>query len=127
MKFNHSWFSYVYENKKSRFIGMAFNVFSEEKFYDILSSIEQEHKRAKHICYAYKINDNGVKVKVCSANEPKLIARNAILSVIDKTNNINIAIIVIRYFGGIKLGISKLYLAYMNASINALKQINTID
>lgn len=113
--------TFTLEIKKSKFIGISFFVDSVAKFEDILKQISIEHEDAKHICYGYKINDNGLKIKAYNSTEPKGTATIPILSSIEKMNAINIAIIVIRYFGKTKIGKSNLYRSYLKCSSESLK------
>lgn len=100
------------EIKKSKFIGLLFNVKNIEEVEDILLRLKKEHKKATHICYAYKIT-NGVEiVKFSDDGEPNGTAGKPILSVIEKRKITNVLICVIRYFGGIKLGAGGLVRAY---------------
>ncbi len=99
--------------KKSKFIGIIYNVTTEEEVKDILVSLKKEHKKAKHIPYAYKID---MKIKKSDDKEPANTAGGPILNIIEKKNLNNVLIVVIRYFGGIKLGAGGLIRAYAAAA-----------
>ena len=103
--------SYI-EIKKSKFYGYMFNVSCVSDVMTILENLKKDHKKATHICYAYKIVNNAEIVKFSDDGEPSGTAGKPILNVIEKKNLKNILICVIRYFGGIKLGANGLCRAY---------------
>lgn len=106
------------EIKKSKFIGYYYQVDNLEEIDSILDSLRKEHKKAKHLPYAYKING---QIKKSDDKEPSGTAGMPILNIIDK-NDLNYAlIVVVRYFGGIKLGAGGLARAYSNAAKEAIK------
>lgn len=104
---------------KSRFIGILMQVDNVEDINDILNNIKCEYKDATHYCYAYiidntkRFNDNG---------EPGGTAGMPILNVIEQNNLNHVLIVVVRYFGGIKLGAGGLVRAYSKISSECIKQ-----
>ena len=111
------------EIKKSKFISYAFsvkNVLDVEKF---LSQIKQENKKASHICFAYVISGKEFLIKAFDDKEPNGTAGKPILNVIQKQNKENIMVVVVRYFGGIKLGAGGLVRAYSKAANAALEKV----
>ncbi len=104
--------------KNSKFITLVYYSKNEEDVSNIMSSIKDEYKNASHYCYAYIIdnvkrsNDDG---------EPTGTAGIPILNVLEKNNLTNILCIVVRYFGGIKLGAGGLIRAYGKAVRETLK------
>ena len=109
---------YILEIKKSKFIGYYYQVESIEEIETILENLKKEHKKAKHFPYAYKING---QIKKSDDKEPSGTAGMPILNIIDR-NNLNYALIVIvRYFGGIKLGAGGLLRAYSNTAKECIK------
>lgn len=106
------------EIKKSKFIGYYYEVTSVEEVNTILDNLRKEHKKAKHFPYAYKING---QIKKSDDKEPSGTAGMPILNIIDR-NNLNYAlIVVVRYFGGIKLGAGGLLRAYSNTAKETIK------
>lgn len=99
--------------KKSKFIPKVYDVKTEEEALKIIEALRKEHKKAKHICYAYKI---GPLEKKNDDNEPRGTAGMPILNMIKLKNEDNILVVVIRYFGGIKLGSGPLLRAYHKAA-----------
>lgn len=105
------------ELMKSKFYSYAFPVKSVEEFKSLLEQIKKENGKAKHIVYAYKI---GPYTKSCDDREPKGTAGRPILELILKKNLNNIAIIVVRYYGGVQLGASRLLRTYLNSAVVAI-------
>ena len=87
--------------KKSKFVVYSFLIKTEEDVCLQLNLLKKEHKKATHICYAYNLFG---KYKCSDDGEPSGTAGNPILNVILKNNLTNCLIVVVRYFGGIKLG-----------------------
>ena len=102
---------------KSRFITYLYKVKNIVEIKNILLDLKKEYKDATHICYAYSIN--GSK-KAEDDGEPAHTAGIPILNVIDKNELNNILVVVVRYFGGIKLGAGGLTRAYSNSVSKAL-------
>ena len=109
------------EIKKSKFYGYSYKVTNQQQVLDILAKLKKEHKKATHICYAYKIVDGQEYVKFNDDGEPGGTAGRPILNVIEKKKLSNIVVFVVRYFGGIKLGAGGLVRAYTNCASDLLK------
>lgn len=101
-----------YEIKQSKFIGYLLEVDKHQDFLKSLNEIKALHKKAKHFCYAYKIFDQTQLAKAYDDGEPHGSAGIPIFSLLERKNLNNTAIIVVRYFGGIKLGKGPLLRAY---------------
>ena len=106
--------------KKSKFIAYYYEVSSVLEVKDILELLKKEHKKAKHIPYAFILENTAGK---SDDKEPSNTAGLPILNIIEKNNLNHVLIIVIRYFGGIKLGAGGLTRAYSNASKEVIKLI----
>lgn len=109
-----------FEVKKSRFITFLYNLNDEKEVLDIIDEIRKEHKKARHIVYVYKINNTA---KINDDGEPKGTAGMPIFNVIEKNNLDNILIVVVRYFGGIKLGAGGLFRAYSKSASEIVKKL----
>jgi putative IMPACT (imprinted ancient) family translation regulator len=105
--------------KKSKFIGYYYQVLNVSEVKAILNELKKEHKKCSHLPYAYKINN---MVKKSDDKEPNGTAGTPILNIINIKNLDNALIIIIRYFGGIKLGASGLIRAYSNISNEVTKK-----
>lgn len=104
--------------KKSRFIGLLYEVDSTQEVESILNNLKLEHKKARHMPYAYKI---GSTAKKTDDKEPSGTAGTPIWNIIERNNLDNTLIVVIRYFGGTKLGSGPLLRAYSNAANELMK------
>lgn len=112
---------YVHLIKKSRFIGRIFTVFCEDEATQYIESMRQKYPDARHVCYAY-ITSNPVREKCYDDGEPKGTAGLPILNVLKRQKLSNILVVVVRYFGGIKLGPGGLMKAYMDTCIGLIKE-----
>ena len=119
----------IYKAKGSKFIAYAIIVKSEEQVVDEINKIKKIDKNASHYCYAYIIKPDKSIEKVNDDGEPKNSAGKPILGQIKSKELTNCLIVVVRYFGGIKLGIPGLIKAYKNAALEAIQnnKIECID
>ncbi len=109
----------LYEIQKSKFFSFVYPVFDVDKVSQILDKICKEYKDATHVCYAYVLDNP--KVEKCSDDgEPSGTAGKPMLELIKKKKLSNVLLIVVRYFGGIKLGAGGLVRAYTTAGNMAL-------
>ena len=104
--------------KKSRFISYYYEVNSVDEVDNILNDLKNEHKKARHLPYAYKIDNN---IKKSDDKEPGGTAGLPIYTVIERNNLNNCLIVIVRYFGGIKLGAGGLTRSYSGATNNVIK------
>lgn len=98
---------------KSRFIGVLLPLNDESEVKNILKDLNKEYPKATHYCYAYKVNG---KEKSSDDGEPSGTAGRPILEFLNNVKLENVILVVIRYFGGIKLGAGGLLRAYVDAS-----------
>lgn len=104
--------SALYEEKKSKFYSYIFEINSVEDANNILSAVRKDFKDARHIVYAYVLDNE----YYCSDDgEPSGTGGKAIFSLLEKQKIINTLVIVIRYFGGVLLGVGPLSRAYLKA------------
>lgn len=115
----------VYKEKSSSFIAKTYRINSSEHFEEILSNVHKEYFDANHYCYAYRLPNN--KINYSDDGEPHNTAGVRILNAIDYHNLSFIAIIVIRYFGGTKLGVGALGKAYFTAANMVLEKAELIN
>ena len=109
----------IYEIKKSKFWGYAFDVETAEEVESLFLALKKEHKKARHIVYAY-ILTSPHQEKAFDDGEPSGTAGRPILNVLQKRGIVNKVVFVVRYFGGIKLGAGGLVRAYTHAASNCL-------
>ena len=114
--------TYSEEIKKSKFIAYTIDLTSLKDIEPALNQIKQQHKKATHICYAYVYSKEQVKEVANDNGEPSGTAGYPILNVIKKRGLTNIMVVVVRYFGGIKLGAGGLMRAYTKLAAGVLKE-----
>lgn len=105
---------------KSRFLAYKYDLQNLADVKIIIADLKKEHKKATHICYAYVYNKGCVSEKACDDGEPNGTAGYPILNVIKKKNLTNTLVVVVRYFGGIKLGAGGLTRAYTKSASSVL-------
>lgn len=110
--------TYTLEIKKSKFIAYYYEVHSKEEVEEILEYLNKEHKKARHIPYAYKIDNI---IRKSDDKEPSNTAGTPIYNVIMKNDLNNTLICVVRYFGGTLLGAGLLTRTYLNSALNVIK------
>lgn len=106
--------------KKSRFIGYIFKINSEDEAIEHIQQLKKEHHKARHHCYAYTLNKTIVRSS--DDGEPSGTAGVPILETIQKLKLDNVLVVVVRYFGGIKLGAGGLIRAYSNTTSQTIKE-----
>jgi uncharacterized YigZ family protein len=114
-----------FKDRGSRFLAYAFPVSSTEDFKKRLKELKEEHSKAVHHCFAYRIGADGNIFRSSDDGEPSGSAGKPILGQIDSKELINAAIVVVRYFGGTLLGVPGLINAYKTSASFAL-QLNPI-
>lgn len=115
--------TYELEIKKSKFITKLYKVHDTGEVVSILSSLREEYSDATHHCYAYIINEHK---KSSDDGEPGGTAGIPILQVLDKNDLNYVLCVVIRYFGGIKLGAGGLVRAYTKSISELIKETKTV-
>lgn len=118
----------LYKEKGSKFIAFSFPVSSEDEIKTILEKFHKEYHNARHICYAYKIGyDENAPYRINDDGEPSGTAGKPIFGQILSHDLTDILIIVVRYFGGTKLGVSGLINAYKSAAFDAIENAGVIE
>lgn len=108
-----------YKEKGSKFIGVAFRVRDEEEVKERLEEMRKQYYDARHHCYAYILSKD--KLRANDDGEPNHSAGDPILGQIKSKELTQVLIVVVRYFGGTKLGVSGLITAYKTAAFEALE------
>lgn len=112
--------------ERSDFLGLAVPVSSEEHFFDELRRVEKRHFEATHHCWAYRLFHEG-RSRSSDAGEPSGTAGKPILSAIESAQLHDAGVIVVRWFGGVKLGTGGLTRAYREAAAEALRAASPLD
>src|SRR6266487_4959258 len=115
-----------FKDRGSRFLAYAFPIQSTDDFKNYLQQSKKEHPKAAHHCFAYRLGLDGNNFRSSDNGEPSGTAGKPILGQIDSKGLTNIAVIVVRYFGGTLLGVSGLINAYKTATALALQTIPII-
>ncbi len=116
-----------FKDRGSKFIAYAFPVFNEDDCMQGLSETKKLHPKARHHCFAFRLGLDGNLFRANDDGEPSGTAGRPILGQIDHFELTNICIIVVRYFGGTKLGTSGLINAYKNAAADALEKAEIVE
>lgn len=109
-----------YSESRSKFLAFAHHVDSVKQALEIVKEYRKKYYNARHCCYAYRIGFLGEEFRMNDDGEPSSTAGKPILGQIDSNGLTNTLIIVVRYFGGVKLGTSGLIVAYREASSDAI-------
>lgn len=117
----------LFKDNGSRFIAFAYPVETEEEVKEIVMGLKKEYHDARHHCYAYRLGLTGERFRSNDDGEPSGSAGRPILGQIDSLGLSDILVVVVRYFGGIKLGIPGLIRAYKTSTSDALQSARTIE
>ena len=117
----------LYKEKNSKFFGYCFPVHSEDEVKAILEKVKKEHYSARHWCYAFQIGTESVFYRVNDDGEPSGSAGLPIYGQIQSFEVTNILVIVVRYFGGVKLGVGGLVSAYKETAKMAMENSEIIE
>jgi uncharacterized YigZ family protein len=112
-----------FKDRGSRFIAYAFPVASSDDFKKRLKELKEEHPKAVHHCFAYRIGTDGNIFRSSDDGEPSGSAGRPILGQIDSKGLTSTAVVVVRYFGGTLLGVPGLISAYKTATLFALQTV----
>lgn len=110
----------AYREKGSRFLAYAYPVRTEEEVKEHVQKLKKAYFDARHHCYAYRIGGKGELFRTNDDGEPSGTAGRPILGQLLSSELTNVLIVVVRYFGGIKLGTSGLIYAYKTAAADAI-------
>ena len=117
----------IYTEKRSKFIAIAIPVRTLEEIKMHLEQYQKKYYDARHVCYAYMLGQERLNFRANDNGEPSGTAGKPILGQINSNELTDILIIVVRYFGGIKLGTSGLIVAYKAAAAEAIANANIIE
>ena len=117
----------IYTEKRSKFIAIALPVRSLDEIKAHLETYQKKYYDARHVCYAYMLGAARKDFRANDNGEPSGTAGKPILGQINSNELTDILVIVVRYFGGIKLGTSGLIVAYRTAAAQALAEARVIE
>lgn len=113
--------------RSSKFLSYAYPVKSEEQIKEILDTLHKQYYDATHHCYAWRLGPNGEHFRANDDGEPSGTAGKPILGQLVSKEITDCLVVVVRYFGGTKLGVSGLIQAYREAAADVLDQANIIE
>lgn len=116
-----------YSDKGSKFYAYAYHVESEDQVKDYLQNLKKKYYDARHHVYAFIIGYDQALYRVSDDGEPANSSGAPVLGQIRSFELVNVVVIVVRYFGGTKLGVSGLINAYKTAAYDALKNASIIE
>lgn len=117
----------LYKEKMSKFLSFAHPVNTAEEAKEIIKRYQKEYFDARHVCWAYMIGTDRTEYQSNDNGEPSGTAGKPILGQINSFELTNVVIVVVRYFGGIKLGTSGLIVAYREAAAEAIRNGEIIE
>jgi len=117
----------LFKDNGSRFIALAYPVETEQEVKDIVAGLKKEYHDARHHCYAYRLGHLGDVFRANDDGEPSGSAGRPILGQIDSAGLSDILVVVVRYFGGIKLGIPGLIRAYKTSTADAIANATIVE
>ncbi|MBF02938.1 MAG: YigZ family protein [Flavobacterium sp.] len=117
----------LFKEKNSKFYGYAFPVTNEEQIKERISELKKQHHAARHWCYAFQIGTENKYYRANDDGEPNNSAGAPIYGQIQSFDVTNILIVVVRYFGGVKLGVGGLISAYKTAAQLALENATIVE
>ncbi len=116
-----------YSEKRSKFLAFAFPVTNTDEVKELVQQYEKEYYDARHVCYAYMLGAERTVFRAVDNGEPSGTAGRPILGQINSAELSDILIIVVRYFGGVKLGTSGLINAYKIAAAEAIQNCEVME
>ena len=111
----------LFKDRGSKFYGYAFPVTNEEEIKEKIELLKKQHYNARHCCYAWQLGENYDHYRANDDGEPSNSAGMPIYGQLQSFNVTNILVVVVRYFGGTKLGVGGLIKAYKNGAKLALE------
>ena len=117
----------LFKEKNSKFYGVSFPVKNEDEVKQHLENLKKQHHAARHWCYAYQLGTDDIKYRANDDGEPSNSGGMPIYGQIQSFDVTNILVVVIRYFGGIKLGVGGLISAYRTTAKMALEASNIVE
>jgi len=117
----------IYKEKGSKFYGYAFPVSNENQVKEFIDSLKAQHHKARHWCYAWRLGNETIRFRANDDGEPSNSAGQPILGQLVSFDVTNILVVVVRYFGGTKLGVGGLITAYKTSAKFVLQEAKIIE
>ncbi|PCI10725.1 MAG: YigZ family protein [Flavobacteriaceae bacterium] len=117
----------IYKEKGSKFYGYAFPVSNENQVKEFIEELKAQHHKARHWCYAWRLGAETIRFRANDDGEPSNSAGNPILGQLVSFDVTNILVVVVRYFGGTKLGVGGLITAYKTSAKYVLSEAKIVE
>lgn len=117
----------LFKEKNSKFFGYAFPVANEDEIKSHLEKLRKQHTGAGHFCYAFQLGTETIQFRANDDGEPGNSAGMPIYGQIQSFGLTNVLIVVVRYFGGVKLGVGGLISAYRTGAQMALEESEIVE
>lgn len=117
----------LFKEKSSKFFGYAYPIESEEEVKPLIDILRKQHPHAVHYCYAYQIGTEKISYRANDDGEPSNTAGAPIYGQIQSFGLTNVLLVVVRIFGGIKLGVGGLITAYKTTAQMVLEDAEIIE
>ncbi|MGQ1783692.1 MULTISPECIES: IMPACT family protein [unclassified Saccharicrinis] len=117
----------IYKEKGSKFISYAYPVYSEEEIKEHVRQLKDEFYDARHHCFAWQLGTDGLRYRANDDGEPSGTAGKPIHGQLRSMELTNILVVVVRYFGGTKLGVPGLIHAYKEATADAINNAVIVE
>jgi uncharacterized YigZ family protein len=117
----------IFRDKGSKFIAYIYPILSELEIKPILATLKTEHPKARHYCWAYHLGLDTGNFRVNDDGEPSGTAGRPILNCLLSAELTNVFVVVVRYFGGVLLGVPGLINAYKSATVDAISNSSIIE
>lgn len=116
----------LFKDKGSKFIGYAYPIQKEEEVKPLIEALKKEHHSARHWCYAWQLGVENIRYRVNDDGEPSNTAGQPIYGQILSKQVTNVLLVVVRYFGGVKLGVGGLINAYKTTASLLLEACDVV-
>lgn len=117
----------IFKDRGSKFIGYAFSVENESQIKECIEGLRAQHHKARHWCYAWRLGKEKVRYRANDDGEPSNSAGQPILGQLVSFNVTNVLVVVVRYFGGTKLGVGGLINAYREGAKLVLEESRIVE
>jgi uncharacterized YigZ family protein len=117
----------IYKDKSSKFLGYAFPIASEDAVKPLIEMLKKKHHAARHWCYAWQLGVAKIQYRANDDGEPSNAAGKPIYGQIQAFKVTNVLIVVVRYYGGINLGVGGLIQAYKTAAKLSLESAEIVE
>lgn len=117
----------IYKDKGSKFLAFAYPITNIEDVKPLVDALKSKYYDARHHCFAYRLGQHGQTWRAVDDGEPSATAGRPILGQLQSAEITNVLVVVVRYFGGTKLGVSGLINAYKEATVDVISNAEVVE